>query len=208
MKMNILITESQERMILNESIGNELGNILRKNGDIGKLITSQIKEITGNDKIGILTFGASIGGMMGPVGNFLEGKYPSMNDVEISLLLTGVIATFLFNSPKLVKKVTDKIKEQGLENEFEVAKSKTEELRDTFYDFMESLNITLFKVTNVLGFAFLIPLLPYIHELSSGNLTIQDINKIVKILTSYGIITISSSTLKEIIVKLIKRFRG
>jgi hypothetical protein len=208
MKMNILITESQERMILNESIGNELGNILRKNSDIGKLITSQIKEITGNDKIGILTFGASIGGMMGPVGNFLEGKYPSMNDVEISLLLTGVIATFLFNSPKLVKKVTDKIKEQGLENEFEVAKSKTEELRDTFYDFMESLNITLFKVTNVLGFAFLIPLLPYIHELSSGNLTIQDINKIVKILTSYGIITISSSTLKEIIVKLIKRFRG
>jgi hypothetical protein len=208
MKMNILITESQERMIINESIGNELGNILRKNSDIGKLITSQIKEITGNDKIGILTFGASIGGMMGPVGNFLEGKYPSMNDVEISLLLTGVIATFLFNSPKLVKKVTDKIKEQGLENEFEVAKSKTEELRDTFYDFMESLNITLFKVTNVLGFAFLIPLLPYIHELSSGNLTIQDINKIVKILTSYGIITISSSTLKEIIVKLIKRFRG
>jgi len=208
MKMNILITESQERMILNESIGNELGNILRKNSDIGKLITSQIKEITGNDKIGILTFGASIGGMMGPVGNFLEGKYPSMNDVEISLLLTGVIATFLFNSPKLVKKVTDKIKEQGLENEFEVAKSKTEELRDTFYDFIESLNITLFKVTNVLGFSFLIPLLPYIHELSSGNLTIQDINKIVKILTSYGIITISSATLKEIIVKLIKRFRG
>jgi len=208
MKMNILITESQERMILNESIGNELGNIIKKNSDIGKLITSQIKEITGNDKIGILTFGASIGGMMGPVGNFLEGKYPSMNDVEISLLLTGVIATFLFNSPKLIKKVTDKIKEQGLENEFEVAKSKTEELKDTFYDFMESLNITLFKVTNVLGFAFLIPLLPYIHELSSGNLTIQDINKIVKILTSYGIITISSATLKEIIVKLIKRFKG
>ena len=208
MKMNILITESQERMILNESIGNELGNIIKKNSDIGKLITTQIKEITGNDKIGILTFGASIGGMMGPVGNFLEGKYPSMNDVEISLLLTGVIATFLFNSPKLIKKVTDKIKEQGLENEFEVAKSKTEELKDTFYDFMESLNITLFKVTNVLGFAFLIPLLPYIHELSSGNLTIQDINKIVKILTSYGIITISSATLKEIIVKLIKRFKG
>ena len=208
MKMNILITESQERMILNESIGDELGNIIKKNSDIGKLITTQIKEITGNDKIGLLTFGASIGGMMGPVGNFLEGKYPSMNDVEISLLLTGVISTFLFNSPKLVKKVIDKIKEQGLENEFEVAKSKTEELKDTFYDFMESLNITLFKVTNVLGFAFLIPLLPYIHELSSGNLTIQDINKIVKILTSYGIITISSATLKEIIVKLIKRFKG
>jgi hypothetical protein len=208
MKMNILITESQEKMILNESIGNELGDIIKRNSDIGKLIVSQIKEITGNDKIGLLTFGASIGGMMGPVGNFLEGKYPSMNDVEISLLLTGVIATFLYNSPKLIKKITDKIKEEGLEEEFEVAKSKTQELRDTFYDFLESLNITLFKVTNVLGFAFLIPLLPYIHELSSGNLTMLDINRIVKMLASYGVITLSSATLKEIMVKLIKRFRG
>jgi hypothetical protein len=208
MKMNILITESQERMILNESIGNELGNILKKNNDIGKSIIAQIKEITGNDKIGLLTFGASIGGMMGPVGNFLEGKYPSMTDVEISLLLTGVIATFLVNSPKLIKKVTDKIKNQGLEQEFEVALSKTEELKETFFDFMESLNITLFKVSNILGFAFLIPLLPYIHQLSEGKLSTMDINKIVTILLSYGVVTITSSTLKEIIVKLIKRFRG
>ena len=34
------------------------------------------------------------------------------------------------------------------------------------------------------------------------------INKIVTILLSYGIITITSSTLKEIMVKLIKRFKG
>ena len=54
--MNILITESQERMLINESIGREFGDILRKNSDIGKLINTQIKEITGNDKIGLLTF--------------------------------------------------------------------------------------------------------------------------------------------------------
>jgi hypothetical protein len=35
-----------------------------------------------------------------------------------------------------------------------------------------------------------------------------DINKIVTILLSYGVITITSSTLKEIMVKLIKRFKG
>lgn len=208
MKMNILITESQERMILNESIGREFGNILRQNSDIGKLINNQIKEITGNDKIGILTFGASIGGLMGPVGDFLEGKYPGMNDVEISLILTGVFATFFYNSPKIIQKIKSKINEQNLDSEFEVALSKTQELKDTFFDFMESLNITLFKVSNVLGFAFLIPLLPYIHQISEGELSMMDINKIVTILLSYGIITISSSTLKEIIVKLIKRFRG
>jgi hypothetical protein len=208
MKMNILITESQERMILNESIGREFGNILRQNSDIGKLINSQIKEITGNDKIGLLTFGASIGGLMGPVGDFLEGKYPGMNDIEISLLLTGVLATFFYSSPKLIEKIKSKISEKNLDSEFEVALSKTQELKDTFFDFMESLNLTLFKVSNVLGFAFLIPLLPYIHQLSEGKLSIMDINKIVTILLSYGVLTITSSTLKEIMVKLIKRFRG
>lgn len=208
MKMNILITESQERMILNESIGREFGDILKKNSDIGKSISSQIKEITSGDKEVLLTFGASIGGLMGPVGNFLEGKYPNMTDVEISLLLTGVFATFFYNSPKLINKIKSKISEKKLDSEFKVALSKSQELKDVFFDFMESLNITLFKVSNILGFAFLIPLLPYIHQLSEGKLSMEDINKIVTILLSYGFITITSSTLKEIIVKLIKRFKG
>ena len=208
MKMNILITESQERMILNESIGREFGDILKRNSDIAKLISVQIKEITGGDKAALLTFGASIGGLMGPVGDFLEGKYPNMNDVEISLLLTGVISTFFYNSPKLIDKIKSKISEKNLDSEFDVALSKAQELKDTFFDFMESLNITLFKVSNILGFAFLIPLLPYIHQLSEGKLSMVDINKIVTILLSYGVITITSSTLKEIMVKLIKRFKG
>lgn len=208
MKMNILITESQERMILNESIGREFGNILRQNSDIGKLITTQIKEITGGDKAALLTFGASIGGLMGPVGDFLEGKYPSMNDVEISLLLTGALATFFYSSPKLIDKIKDIVKEKGLETEFDVTLSKTKELNEAFFYFMESLNITLFKITNVLGFAFLIPLLPYIHQISDGKLSMMDVNKIVTILLSYGVLTISSTTLKEIMVKLIKRFKG
>jgi len=206
--MNILITENQERMILNESIGRELGDILRRNSNLGKLISDQIKEVMGNDKIGLLTFGSSVGGLMGPVNDFLAGNYPSMNDLEISLLLTGVIATFFYNSPKLIKKITSLIKDKNLESEFEVALTKTQELREVFYEFMESLNITFFKVSNVLGFTFLIPLLPYIHELSSGNLTMADITKIAKMLTSYGFITISAATLKEILTKIIKRFKG
>jgi hypothetical protein len=145
---------------------------------------------------------------MGPVGDFLEGKYPSMNDVEISLLLTGALATFFYNSPKLIDKIKDIVKEKGLETEFDVTLSKTKELNEAFFYFMESLNITLFKISNILGFAFLIPLLPYIHQISEGKLSIMDIDKIITILLSYGVLTISSSTLKEIMIKLIKRFKG
>jgi len=208
MKMNILITESQEKMLLTESMGRELGNVLKQNSDIGKLISSQIKEIMGGDKAALLTFGASMGGLLGPVGEFLDGKYPSMTDVEISLLLTGVVATFFYSSPKLMNKIKTKIVENNLESEFEVAVSKTKELNETFFDFLESLNITLFKITNILGFSFLIPLLPYIHDISGGSLSVRDVNRIVTILISYGVITISSATLKELLIKIIKRFRG
>ena len=208
MNMNILITESQRKMILNESIGEELARIIQKYDDLGKRIGNEIKTILGSDKVGLLTFSASVGGFIGPVQEFLENKFPTMNDAEISLLLTGVISTFLCNNPTLLRKIKKLISEKNLENEFKETISKTRELKKVFFDFMESLNITLFKVSNILGFTFLIPLLPLIYELSSSEISQQDINKIVKIIISYGVITISSVTLKEILTKLIKRFRG
>lgn len=208
MNMNILITESQQKMILNESIGQELARIIQKYDDLGKRIGNEIKTILGSDKVGLLTFSASVGGFIGPVQEFLENKFPTMNDAEISLLLTGVISTFFFNNPTLLRKIKKLISEKNLENEFKETISKTREFKKVFFDFMESLNITLFKVSNILGFTFLIPLLPLIYELSSSEISQQDINKIVKIIISYGVITISSVTLKEILTKLIKRFRG
>jgi hypothetical protein len=208
MKMNILITESQERMLLIESIGNELGDVVKQNNDLGKTITSKIKETIGIDKVGLLTFGATIGGFISPVNQFIEGNFPNMSDTDISLLLTGVVATFFYNTPKLMEKIKSLIVENNLESEFEETLSKTKELHNTFFDFMESLNITLFKVSNILGFAFLIPLLPYIHEIAQNNLSSEDIHKIIKSILSYGVITVSSVVFKEVMIKLIKRFRS
>jgi hypothetical protein len=208
MKMNILITESQERMLLIESIGNELGDVVKQNNDLGKTITSKIKETIGIDKVGLLTFGATIGGFISPVNQFIEGNFLNMSDTDISLLLTGVVATFFYNTPKLMEKIKSLIVENNLESEFEETLSKTKELHNTFFDFMESLNITLFKVSNILGFAFLIPLLPYIHEIAQNNLSPEDIHKIIKSILSYGVITVSSVVFKEVMIKLIKRFRS
>ena len=208
MKMNILITESQERMLLIESIGNELGDVVKQNENLGKTITSKIKELIGIDKVGLLTFGATIGGFIAPVNQFIEGNYPQMSDVDISLLLTGIAATFFYNTTKLMEKIKSLISEKGLESEFEETLSKTKKLHSSFFDFMESLNITLFKVSNVLGFAFLIPLLPYIHEIAQNNLSSEDIHKIIKSMLSYGVITVSSVVFKEVMIKLIKRFRS
>ena len=118
MKMNILITESQQRMLLIESIGDELGNVISQNESLGKSITHKIKELIGIDKVGLLTFGATIGGFISPVNQFIEGKFPHMSDVDVSLLLTGVVATFFHNTPKLMEKIKSLISEKGLESEW------------------------------------------------------------------------------------------
>ena len=54
MKMNILITESQERMLLIESIGNELGDVVTQNENLGD------ENTTGNGTIPI-TIGNAVG---------------------------------------------------------------------------------------------------------------------------------------------------
>jgi hypothetical protein len=208
MNLNILITESQKKLIIKESIGDEFAEIIRKCEDLGKSIISQLRIVANNDKLGLLTFSASVGGFMGPVMDFIEGRYPTLNDVEISLILTGVVATFFFNSPTLLRKIKKMIVENDLENEYSDVLSKSRQFKNVFFEFLKSLNITLFKVSNILAFTFLIPLLPYIHEISSGDLSRQDVNKIVKMILSYATITISAVTIKEIIKKLIKRFKS
>lgn len=208
MNLNILITESQKKLILKESIGDELAEIIRKCEDLGKSIISELRIVANNDKLGLFTFSASVGGFLGPVQDFIEGRYPRLNDVEISLICTGIVATFFFNSPNLLRKIRKKIIESNLETEFKDAVNKSREFKKVFFDFLQSLNITLFKVSNILAFTFLIPLLPYIHEISSGDLSSQDINKIVKMILSYATITISAVTIKEIIKKLINRFKS
>jgi hypothetical protein len=208
MNLNILISESQKRLILKESIGDELASIIKKCEDLGKSIISELRIVANNDKLGLLTFSASVGGFIGPVQDFIEGKYPTLNDVEISLILTGVVSTFFFNSPTLLRKIRKMIVDSNLEKEYSDALTKSRELKSAFFEFLKSLNITLFKVSNILAFTFLIPLLPYIHEISSGSFNKQDLNRIVKIILSYATITVSSVTIKEIIRKLIDRFKS
>jgi hypothetical protein len=208
MNLNILINESQKRLILKESIGEELAGIIRRCEELGKSIISELRIIANNDKLGLLTFSASVGGFMGPVKDFIEGRYPRLNDVEISLILTGIVATFFFNSPTLLRKIKKMISDSNLEVEYKETLTKSRQFKNVFFEFLQSLNITLFKVSNILAFTFLIPLLPYIHDMSTGDFGKQDINKIVKMILSYATITVSSVTIKEIITKLINRFKS
>lgn len=209
MNKTLLITESQKKLILLESVNENFGETIRKNYEFVKKVIKMSSEQMGINLEFLLTWGASIGGFVGPLNDFIAGKFPDLSDVELSLIITGIISIYYLDNKKLITKIVDEIKNRGLSSVFSSAVKKGGELRDTFFDFLSSLNLTLHKVTNIMSYAFIIPLIPMIYEsVSNGVLDFSDGKEIALRLGSFGLLTVSGIIIRELIVKLIKRFRG
>jgi hypothetical protein len=209
MTKTLLINESQKKLILSESINDELSNIIKKNYEFTKrVIKLSSKQVNLNLEF-LLTWGSIIGGFTGPLNNFIVGKYPELSDTELSLIITGVVVIYFTDNRKMVNTVVDKIKEDGLVKPFKDLIDKSEELKKTFLDFIGSLNLTLHKITNIMSYAFLIPLLPILYESASSGVISGDAAKEIALrLGAFGLLTVSGVILRELIIKLIKRFKG
>jgi hypothetical protein len=208
MVKTLIITESQKKLILNESVSDEFISILKKNYEFTKRVLKQSSEQVNLNLEFLLTWGASIGGFMGPLNDFIAGNNPELSDVELSLLITGIVAIHFADNRKMVKTILDKIKEDGLSKPFKKLLNKSEELKKTFIDFISSLNLTLHKLTNLMSYAFVIPLIPMLYEsVANGFISDKDAKEIALRLTAFGVLTVSGIMVREIIIKLIKRFK-
>lgn len=207
MDLSIIITESQKRMILSESFNSDLQNTLKKNYEFVKKIVSEAQEQIGVNLEFLMSWGATIGGFVGPINDYIEGRFPELTDLQLSLLITGVISSYYIDNKKIVKKIFQKIMDEGLENVMEITLKKSDELYNVFIKFIKSLGLTLHKVTNILSYAFVIPILPMLYQIAlQGDMTDKDSLEIVHRLAGFGIITISGIVLRELIFKLLKRF--
>jgi hypothetical protein len=208
MSVTILITEEQKRRLLSEESGNKLGDVIKQNYEFVKKIVSDSSKQIGINLEFLITWGATIGGFVGPLEDFLAGQYPELSDLEISLILMGVISSYYIDNKTFVTKIHDKIKEEGLIQPFKTVLNKSKELKEVFLDFIASLGITLHKVTNVMSYTFIIPLIPMIYNLATGDPNSVEPLHIAQRLSGFGLLTISGIVLKELINKLIKRFRS
>lgn len=207
--MKILISEKQKKSLIRESIQNNLSEIINQSYKFTKLVLEKTSKQIGLDLRFLISWGATIGGILKPMDDFIKGKFPELTDVQISLLLTGIIANYFFDNQKLIKRLNDKIEEEGITAQFKSILKKSENLKKVFITFIESLNLTIHKVTNIISYSFLIPLIPILYEsVNSGNLEISDAKEVTTRLLSFGFLTISGVVLKEIITKLIERFNS
>lgn len=209
MAITIIITESQKRRLLNEGGGGgNFSEVIKKNYDLVKDIISKSSSQIGLNLEFLITWGASIGGFVGPLNDFISGQNPDFSDLDISLILTGIIANYYIDNKSLVNKIATTIKERGLTDSFKKYLRKSRELKKVFFQFVESLGITLHKVTNILSYTFILPLLPMLYDMAKTGADSKDIKELIQRLAGFGILTVSGIILKELITKIVRRFKG
>ena len=208
MKTTILITEQQKRRLIIESLNDEVNNNVKENMSLFKRITQFSSDEFSNNLGFLITWGAGIGGFMGPVNSFLSGKYPNLSETDTTLILLGVLGTIFMNGKDLIFDVIDKIKENGLIKEFKTTLEKAKDLKTTFISFLKSIDVNVGSIMTMLSYAFMIPSLgPIINLLQSGNVSYDEIKLFVSSLAMSKFITISSKTLTTFIQKLIKKLK-
>ena len=164
--MDILLTESQYKKLLFEEKKGEVERDLDNSRSLVKKIVSDVRKQYGIDFTFALTWGATIGGFIGPVTRYLENTYTNLDSSDITLIMFGIILTFFSENKEKLKKVLDLLKERKLITFFDRAIMKTYDLKDAFLGFIESLNITFSKTSNMLAYTFLVPLVPYLKHIS------------------------------------------
>ena len=85
---------------------------------------------------------------------------------------------------------------------------KAYDLKDAFFNFLESLNMTFSKVSNMVAYTFLVPLIPLLKNLADMDLSSDQIHLLSMGVSHYTGTIISSKIITELIKKIIKRFRS
>lgn len=205
--MKIVITEHQYEKLLLESSKSIIGDEIKRSKEFIKKIVRSVKEDTKLDFSFLFTWGASIGGFSRPVFNYFEGKNPELTNQDLALLSIACAVTYYTSNKEKLSKLLGIIKERGLVTPFNEMLEKTDELKNTFLSFVDSLKVTGHKMSDMLAYTFIIPFLTKLLDMSGGA-TSSDITVLSKIILGYFAVKISSTTLKELITKIIERFRS
>jgi hypothetical protein len=206
--MNVVITESQYFQILRENQENEIEQTFSNSKEFAKKIVSDAKKQYGIDFSFLTTWGSVIGGFVGPITNYMEGKYPNLSETDITLISFGIILTFFSSNKEKLNKVLQIIKDKKLVTFFDRALMKSYDLRDALVGFLESLNVTFSKVSNMVAYTFLIPLMPLLKDISEMDLDQKQIEFIAMGISHYTGGIIASNLLSTVVKKIIKRFKS
>lgn len=205
--MKIVITESQHKKILLESASENAMNKLESIRSFFIDLLKTVKKQFGIDLEFLLTWGVTIGGFVKPVSDFIQGEFPELSSTNLALICTGVILTYFTSNKKLLGDVIRKVKENGVIYEFDLMLKKSGQLNKVFLTFVDSLALPMSKISNMIAYSFLIPIIPELYEFAQGHSGV-DVDEIIKRIVSYIGLTTLGFSVKKLITSIVERFKS
>lgn len=205
--MKIVITESQHKKILLESASENAMNKLESIRSFFIDLLKTVKKQFGIDLEFLLTWGVTIGGFVKPVSDFIQGQFPKLSSTNLALICTGVILTYFTSNKKLLSDVIRKIKENGVIYEFDLMLKKSGQLNKVFLTFVDSLALPMSKISNMIAYSFLIPIIPELYEFAQGHSGV-DVAEIIKRIVSYIGLSSLGFSVKRLITTIVERFKS
>jgi hypothetical protein len=204
--MDFLINESQLRLILQEQDQSKMSDYMKEMYSYTSNLVERAKSIYGLNLKLLLTWGASVGGFVLPLDEFIRTGRFELNEAEQTLILVGIACSVFYDNSRALKLIYKKIKEQGLEDTFKEVLIKSKNLKNSFSKFLSSANVTISSSLDLVAYSFLIPIITDIlNGASSGDVGMVA-KTIAKRLVASGVVIVSQAVLTDAIKKLVKKF--
>jgi len=204
--MDFLINESQLKVILQEQDQSKMSNYMKELYSFTTNLVNKFKKAYGLNLKLLLTWGASVGGLLMPLDNFIRTGRFNLTDEQATLILIGIACSFFYDNSKSLKSVLTKIKEEGLEDTFKEILVKSKNLKESFSKFLKSANVTLNSTMDLMSYSFLIPIVTDIQSLLVDGGDLQTIAmRVTKRLIASGVVIVSQIEVTETIKKILKK---
>ena len=204
--MDFLINESQLRLILQEQDQSKMSDYMKEMYSYTSNLVDRAKSIYGLNLKLLLTWGASVGGFVLPLDNFIKTGRFELNEAEQTLILVGIACSVFYDNSRALKLIYKKIKEQGLEDTFKEVLIKSKNLKNSFSKFLSSANVTISSSLDLVAYSFLIPI---ITDIQSSVVDSKDLQTtamtISKRLIASGVVIVGQVALTETIKKILKK---
>jgi len=204
--MNIIISESQLRFLLENNNKSSLSEDIKSLYDFTKDIVNKSKDKFGIDLTLLMTWGAAVGGLVMPLDNYIRTGEFDLTEDQLTLILIGCISTLFLDNKRMFQKVYKKCKEEGIEGVLDQVVNKGSELKKSFIGFLSSLNLSIKNVTSLVRYSFLIPIISDLQSIGGDGDDIKIISlRIAERILAAGVITISVETLSKLVEKILKK---
>jgi hypothetical protein len=203
---NLNLNLLTEQVYLTGQVNRIYENILKEDEQVDPQDDSMIKKVLKDYGISagfIFQFGTGIGAFMRPVTELLNGSGVSMNQEEVALLIITAFAIMLTNSSVEIGKLTNAVKEKGLEVHLSSVTKFILSVKKLMGILGSKIGRAVHTLSDVLGFTFmLVPAMNVLKELINDyGVSMENFGQLLGGLVMAG----GAYGIKAIVDKIMKR---